>query len=275
MNDRLSGAVTSEHAIQQGWIDVHTHLNFLDHSPEEALSLAQEAGVSHVVTIGTEPEDWPVVLELSQRFAPSVFCTLGLHPHEAQKWNNDLKQFVRENASHSRVVALGEMGLDYYYSHAPHDVQKEVFEDQLRLAVELDLPVEIHTRDADEDTVEILKKFKGQATGLIHCFTGSEYLAQECLNLGFYLSFSGVMTFKNADNLRKIVTETPIDRLFVETDAPFLAPVPHRGKKNTPAYVVATAQKVAELKGVTLEKLQKQTVLNAQTLFKRLAVPGF
>ncbi len=255
------------------WIDIHCHLNMLEGGPAEALKQAQAVGVRNLITIGTEPEDLPLVLSLAEQFSPHVFCTIGIHPHEGVKYSQEVAQFLRKNASNPRVVAIGEIGLDYYYNQSPKEEQIHAFRDQLKIAEEVGLPVEIHTRDAEEDTIDILKEFKGRVNGLIHCFTGTEWLAKEALNLGFNISISGVVTFKNADSLRRIVKDIiPMDRLHVETDAPFLAPVPMRGKKNTSAYVVHTAQVVADLKNVSLQTLSEQTKKNALKLFKKLVL---
>lgn len=253
------------------WIDIHCHLNMLEGGPAEALKQAQSVGVKNLITIGTEPEDLPLVISLAEQFSPNVFCTIGIHPHEGVKYSEEVAAFLRKNSSHPRVVAIGEIGLDYYYNQSPKEEQIHAFRDQLKIAEEVGLPVEIHTRDAEEDTISILKEFKGRVKGLIHCFTGTEWLAKEALDLGFNISISGVVTFKNADSLRNIVKDIiPIDRLHVETDAPFLAPVPMRGKKNTSAYVVHTAQVVADLKNVSLQTLSEQTKKNALNLFKKL-----
>lgn len=252
------------------WIDLHTHLDKLDEGPDEALRLAREAGVRKVVTIGTEPEDLPRVLEFSRKYAPMVYCTLGIHPHEGAIYTAEVGRFIEQNATDPRVIAVGEIGLDYYYKQSPEDAQREAFRAQLDIAARLGLPVEIHTRDAEEDTVKILEEYRGRVNGIIHCFTGTQWLADRCLDLGFNISISGVVTFKNADALRDVVRSLPLDRIHVETDAPFLAPVPQRGKKNTPAFVVHTAKFVAELKGVTEEKLAEQTRLNALKLFPKL-----
>ena len=255
----------------QEWIDVHCHLDHLEGGAAEALKLAQAAGVKNLITIGTEPEDLPLVMQLAEQFAPFVFCTIGIHPHEGVKYSAEVGQFLRKNASHPRVVAIGEIGLDYYYNQSPKEEQIFAFREQLKIAEEVGLPVEIHTRDAEEDTISILKEFKGRVHGLIHCFTGTEWLAKEALDLGYNISISGVVTFKNAESLRKIVKDIiPIDRIHVETDAPFLAPVPMRGRPNTSAYVVHTAQVVADLKNVSLQTLSEQTKKNALTLFKKL-----
>lgn len=255
----------------QEWIDVHCHLDRLEGGPQHALQTAIEAGVKRIITIGTEPDDLPVVMELAEKFSPHVFCTIGVHPHDGVKYNSLVGEFIRKNASHPRVVAVGEIGLDYYYNQSPKDEQIVAFREQLKIAAEVGLPVEIHTRDAEEDTVKILTEFKDDVKGIIHCFTGTEYLAKEALNLGYNISISGVVTFKNAEALRNIVRDiVPLDRLHVETDAPFLAPVPMRGKSNTSAYVVHTAQVVADLKKVSLQTLSEQTNKNAEKLFFKL-----
>lgn len=255
------------------WIDIHCHLNMLDGGAAEALKQAQAAGVKNIITIGTEPEDLPLVMSLAEQFSPNVFCTIGIHPHEGVKYSEEVADFLRKNAAHPRVVAIGEIGLDYYYNQSPKEEQIHAFRDQLKIAEEVGLPVEIHTRDAEEDTISILKEFEGRVKGLIHCFTGTEWLAKEALALGYNISISGVVTFKNADSLRNIVKNIiPLDRIHVETDAPFLAPVPMRGKKNTSAYVVHTAQVVADLKNVSLQTLSEQTKKNALKLFKKLVL---
>jgi TatD DNase family protein len=252
------------------WIDVHVHLDKLEEGVEAALSQARAAGVQRMITIGTEPNDLPVVLELAEKNAPMVYCSLGIHPHEAELWDHRVCDFIREKSSHPRVVALGEMGLDYYYNNSTPQVQKRAFQEQLSLAAELSLPVEIHTRDAESDTVELLRPFKGQVKGIIHCFTGSAWLAQQCLDLGYDISLSGVVTFKNAEALRKIAEFVPLDRLHIETDAPFLAPVPQRGKKNTPAFVVHTAAAVAQIKGISIETLSSHCWNNSRRMFSKM-----
>jgi TatD DNase family protein len=252
------------------WIDLHSHIDKLPEGVDAAVVAAEAAGVGRIITIGTEPADHSVVLAIAQKWYPKVFCTLGVHPHEAKLLSDDVVSWIEKNATAKEVVAVGEIGLDYYYNHSEKGTQLEAFEKQLSLAQKLKMPVEIHTRDAEEDTVEMLKKFKGLVNGVIHCFTGSEWLAFQCLDLGFNISISGVATFKNADSLRKTVQKIPLERLHVETDAPFLAPIPHRGKSNTPAFVVHTAQVVADLKQVSLVELQNLTNSNAEKLFSKL-----
>lgn len=250
--------------------DMHAHINFLEVTPEEAIQEALDNGVKKIVTIGTCPKDLSEVLELSKVHAPYVYCTLGIHPHDAKDYTQEAEDFIRKEAVGDRVIALGEMGLDFYYNESSPEIQKEKFYRQMEMAADLKLPVQIHTRDADRETVEVLKDFRGKVFGVIHCFTGTPELARQCLDLDYNLSISGVVTFKNAEALRSIVKETPLERLQVETDAPFLAPVPMRGKKNRPSYVTYVAEKVAELKSVSLEQLAEQTCRNAYEIFPKL-----
>ncbi len=251
------------------WIDLHAHLDRLEEGVEGAIHLAKQNQVKKIVTIGTEPNDLPLVLSIAQKHYPDVYCTLGVHPHDGIKYNQDAEKFILENIHHKEVVAVGEIGLDYYYNHSEKNEQLKAFRAQLEIAQKSNMPVEIHTRDAEQDTVDLLKEYPG-VNGLIHCFTGTRWLAEQCLNLGFNISISGVVTFKNAHDLRETVKMIPLDRIHVETDAPFLAPVPMRGKQNTPAYVVHTAKVVAELKGITLEQLAAQTRQNAMKLFPKI-----
>jgi TatD DNase family protein len=189
------------------WIDIHTHLDKLEEGADEAIRQAQAAGVKKFITIGTEPSDHEVVLQLAQKYAPHVYCTLGVHPHEGVLYDDKVERFLNENLHRKEVVAVGEIGLDYHYNQSPKEKQLEAFERQLELAKKFKLPVEIHTRDAEEDTVLMLKKFDGQVRGVIHCFTGTAELAIKCLDLGFNISISGVVTFKNAESLRSIVKD--------------------------------------------------------------------
>lgn len=256
------------------WIDIHTHLNMLDIPVEQAVEQAVQLGVTRIITIGTHPNDLELVLGYVDQFSPTVFGTLGIHPEEADAYNDEIEQILLRGYDNPRIVAAGEMGLDYYHQSAPRETQKRVFRRQLDLAVSKNLPVEIHTRDAEEDTIEILREYSGRVKGVLHCFTGSQWLADEALKIGFNISISGIVTFKNAEALRSVIKSLPLDRIHVETDAPFLAPVPHRGKKNVPAFVVNTAEYVAQLKGVTVEELARITRENAAKLFPRLVLPA-
>ncbi|MGZ3773969.1 MAG: TatD family hydrolase [Pseudobdellovibrionaceae bacterium] len=252
------------------WIDIHAHLDKLEEGVEASIAHAQSVGVKKIITIGTEPGDLPVVLEIARKYYPDVYCTLGVHPHDGKVYTEAAGKFIEAHVNEPSVVAVGEIGLDYYYEESPRQVQQDAFRAQMEIAKKTQMPVEIHTRDADEDTVSVLNDFKGTVTGVIHCFTGTEWLARQALDLGYNISISGVVTFKNAESLRQIVKMVPMDRLHVETDAPFLAPVPMRGKKNTPAYVLHTAKYVADLKGVTENQFCEQMRINALKIFPKL-----
>ncbi len=254
-----------------GWIDVHTHLDGLKQTVEEALEQGRAAGLERFITIGTEPADHSVVLEIAKKFYPEVVCTLGVHPHNALAFDSAVEMFLRQNLLAREVVAVGEIGLDYFYSNSEPEVQKQAFRAQLNVADEMQMPVEIHTRDAEQDTVEILNEFGGRIRGMLHCFTGTQWLAEKALDLGLDISISGIVTFKKADALKEVVKFVPLERLHVETDSPFLAPVPHRGVPNTPAFMVHTAQVIADLKQVSLERLQDQAGQNARRLFPKLS----
>ena len=248
------------------WTDVHTHLNMLDISAELAVEEAVDAGVEQIITIGTEPEDWPEVIRFSKNF-PSVKGALGVHPHSAKLYDDKVEKILREKLNEEEIISCGEIGLDYYYEYSEKEKQKEAFYRQMLLASEKKMPVEIHTRSAEEDTVAVLKQFEGSVRGLLHCFTGTWDLARKALDLGFNISFSGIITFKKAEELREVCRKVPLDRLHLETDAPYLAPVPQRGKKNRPAWVVHTAQVVADLHGISLLELSQKTQNNYRNLF--------
>ena len=253
------------------WIDVHTHLDKLEEGVEEALQRGDAAGLGGYITIGTGPSDLPIVLGLAQKYYPKVLCTLGVHPHEAELFDQDTAEFIKSNISRPEVAAVGEIGLDFYYKTSDPQVQRKAFEDQMSLAAQFQMPVEIHTRDAEPETLETLTNFKGQVRGLLHCFTGTLDMAKKALDLDYNISFSGIVTFKNADSLREVLRYVPLDRLHLETDAPFLAPVPHRGRPNTSAYLVHTAEFVRQIRGVSAEELARQTALNLEKLFPKMS----
>ncbi len=248
------------------WTDVHTHLNMQDMDAKDVIKEASSVGVTKIITIGTEPYDWQQVLHNAKSF-PQVKGALGVHPQHAVQYNDDVEQVLKTHLTAPSIVACGEIGLDYHYDNIDKKLQQEVFEKQMTLAGDQQLPVEIHTRDAENDTKGILKKFKGQVRGLLHCFTGTWDLAKWALDMGFHISFSGVVTFKNAQEVKEVCQKVPLDCLHLETDAPYLAPVPFRGKKNKPAWLTHTAQGVADLHGVSLEKLSHITQANCNTLF--------
>lgn len=255
------------------FVDSHCHLNFDDFGEdmEEVILRAQEQKIDTLLSICCTLEEAPSILKIAQTH-DNVFCTVGVHPHEAkptldQTSLEGLKSTLRDHAQDANVLGIGECGLDYYYENSPRDLQVECFRAQLELAEELNLPLSIHTRDAEKETIEMLANHK--VRGVIHCFSGTQWLADEALKLGFYVSFSGIVTFKKADQIRKVAASVPLDRLLLETDAPFLAPVPKRGKRNEPAFMVHTAETVAALKGVSVETLAQQTRQNFFNLFKR------
>jgi TatD DNase family protein len=254
-------------------IDSHCHLDFPDftHELDAVVERALAAGVERMITIGTRPDKAAGIAEIAERF-DSVFFTVGTHPHEAASEAAEDFAALRRFARHPKCVGIGEAGLDYHYNFASPDVAERVFRGQIGLARELKLPVVIHTREAEDDTAAILKDEMGQGafSALLHCFTSSRALAEMALGLGFSISFSGVVTFKNSGELRAIARDAPLDRILVETDAPYLAPVPFRGKRNEPAFVAATARAVAEAKGITPEALAAATRANTLRLFPRL-----
>jgi TatD DNase family protein len=253
-------------------VDSHCHLDFPEFSPEldAVLARAREAGVGHFLTIATELEAFPRVREISE-LSDDIHCTIGVHPHSAAKEVLTSPDILLKECEHPKVVAFGETGLDFYYNNSPRAEQISDFRVHIAAAREASLPLVVHTRDADDDTIAILSEEmeKGGFTGVIHCFTGSERLASAALDLGFYISVSGIATFKKAEALRDVIKEVPLDRLLVETDAPYLAPQPHRGKTNEPAFVVHTAAMLAELKGVTEEELATATTENFFRLFSK------
>ncbi|HXZ17823.1 MAG TPA: TatD family hydrolase [Roseiarcus sp.] len=256
------------------FLDSHCHLDVPDFAGEldAVVKRARAAGVVTMVTIGTRIDKAGRLVEIAETY-DDVYFTVGTHPHEAAAERAGDFAAMRAFAEHPKCVGIGEAGLDYHYNFAAPEVAKRVFRGQIALARELKLPLVVHTREAEEDTAAILKEEMGQGpfAGVMHCFTGSRALADAALDLGLMISFSGVVTFKKSENLRALARDVPLDRILIETDAPYLAPVPHRGKRNEPAFVAETARVVAEAKGVALEALAEATRLNALRLFSRIA----
>lgn len=253
-------------------VDSHCHLDFPELSAElpGVLARASAAGVGAMLTIGTRLDRFAGVRAIAER-APNIWCTVGIHPHEAAAEPIDEPARLLAEASHPRVVGIGEAGLDYYYEHSPPADQTRNFRAHIAAARETRLPLVVHARDADDDLCRILEEeqARGDFPGLIHCFSSGRKLAETALALGMYISISGIVTFKKADDLRAIVRDVPLDRLLVETDAPYLAPVPHRGARNEPAFVTATARSVAALKDVSTDTLAAQTTENFFRLFSK------
>ena len=258
-------------------IDSHCHLDFPDFVDEldAVIDRARSAGVEQMITIGTRIEKAARLVEIAERY-DSVFFTVGTHPHEAAREAAADFAAMRRFAEHPKCVGIGEAGLDYHYDKTPRDIGARVFRTHIAAARQSGLPIVIHARDADTDVAAILQDEmgKGAFKGLLHCFTASALLAEAALSLGLFISFSGVLTFKNSQNLREIARTVPMDRVLVETDAPFLAPVPYRGKRNEPAFVAATARTLAEVKGVSIQTIAQETSANTLRLFSKMPPPA-
>ncbi|WIM13900.1 TatD family hydrolase [Enhydrobacter sp.] len=258
-------------------IDSHCHLDFPELAKDEpgVLARARTAGVAGMLTIGTRLDQFDRVRAIAERHG-NVWCSVGVHPHEAKEEGQRSPDRLIEATHHPKVVGIGETGLDFYYDHSPRDEQAASFRAHIAAARATGLPLIVHTRDADAETGDILEEeyAKGAFCGLIHCFSSGSEVARRALALGMYISISGIVTFKAAESLRAVVRGLPIDRLLVETDAPYLAPVPRRGKTNEPAFVAHTAAKVAELKSVSLVELEAATTENFFRLFGKAERPA-
>ena len=249
------------------FIDTHCHLDKLDSTPEEAIIEAKLAGVQRMVTVSVDEPSLDFVSSMVQQF-PEVYGSVGFHPHDAAELTEDLEQKIRKLAlEEKKLIAIGETGLDYHYMYSSAEVQQQVFSKQLQLAVELNLPVIMHSREAETDTLNILQEIPVLPLGVAHSFTSSFEMAKTLIEMGWYIGINGIVTFKNAEDLREVVSWLPLDRLLLETDSPFLAPTPFRGKPNKPAHIPAIATFIAELRGISLEQLSEQTSANAQRLF--------
>ena len=250
-------------------IDSHTHLDMprLRKDIKKVIERAHNSGVTAMVTVGISLESSRSALEIAEKYS-GIYCTVGLHPHGAHELSEEEIVLYKGIAESEKVVAWGEIGLDYYRDRAPRELQRLCFRQQINLARETNLPVVIHDRDAHEDTLRILKEESAhEVGGVFHCFSGDWDFAKRCLDMGFYISIPGTVTYSNAAKQRDVVRNCPLERLLVETDAPFLTPVPYRGKRNEPAYVVFTARKMAELKDLSLEEISERLTENTVRLF--------
>ena len=258
-------------------VDSHCHLDFpeLHDDLDEVVARAGAANVATMVTICTRLDKFAGVQAIARRF-PQVWCTIGVHPHEAKDHAGLKPSDLVAGSADDKCVAIGECGLDYYYNRSPREDQQQVFRAHIEAARQTGLPLVVHTRDADDDMAEILtsEMRKGEFTGVLHCFSSSQRLARQALDIGFYISMSGIVTFKNAADVQATASFTPLDRLLVETDAPFLAPVPMRGKTNEPSFVPHTAAKCAELQGIGVAELTDATTANFFRLFNKAAPPS-
>jgi TatD DNase family protein len=249
--------------------DTHVHLNAeqFNEDLEEVISRAKEAGVGKMVVVGFDRPTIERAMELVEHY-DFLYASVGWHPVDAIDMTNEDLAWIEELSSHPKVVALGEMGLDYHWDKSPKDVQKEVFRKQIHLAKKVKLPIIIHNREATQDIVDILREEGAEEVGgIMHCFSGSPEIAQECVDMNFYISLGGPVTFKNAKKPKDVAQEIPLERLLIETDCPYLAPHPNRGKRNEPAYVKLVAEQIAELKGISVEEVEKITTENANKLF--------
>lgn len=260
---------------QAYFIDSHCHLDFKDYDGDIApvIERAQNQGVQKFLNICTTLDEAETIINTAQNH-PSVYASVGIHPHEAEDTLNrvtpaDLHDWLVQLSQGAKVIALGETGLDYYYDHSPRNLQQQLFQIHVNVAIETDLPLIIHTRSANADTINILKSHAGKIRGVIHCFSETQWLADQALALGFYISVSGIATFPKSQEIRDILRTVPLDRLLLETDAPFLAPPPYRGKRNEPAYMIETAKILADLKDVNLREIAQNTTENFYTLFNK------
>lgn len=261
------------------WIDAHTHLDSeeLYSRRTEILHRASEVGMKKLLTVNSEASASSFQRTLEVAAMPShfqIYSSLGIHPHHASQYSEELEKLLLENLRHSSVIALGEIGLDYYYDYSTKQEQKDVLRRQLKLSLETRLPIAIHCRDAYGELAEILRMESTDWTGMIHCFTGNKEEAEMLLELGFYISFSGIVTFRNAQTLQEAARFVPMDRLLIETDAPYLAPVPKRGKVNEPAFVAYTGEFIAGLKELDVSDFASQVLANFGDLFPTTCTPA-
>ena len=246
-------------------IDTHAHIDMLENPIEETLSQMESSNVKKAIIPSVEIATMEKVLSLGQKY-DNLYSMLGIFPTEAKTFSEDIEQYIESNID--KIVAIGEVGLDYYWDKSFKDLQKEVFIKQIELANKYELPIVIHDREAHKDTYDILKEYNKSSEVLFHCFSGSVEFMKECVKQGWYIAIGGVVTFKNAKNIKDVAKEVPLDKLVLETDSPYLTPVPFRGKSNTPAYVKYVAEEISNLKSIPLEEIIDITTTNAERLFK-------
>lgn len=249
-------------------IDTHTHINCIDDfSIDEILKNASDNGVEKLIVPSAYASDIDIVAELASKYE-NVYGLLGVHPSEVKDWTDDLIDKIKEFAKSPKIVGIGEIGLDYYWDKSFNDLQKEVFIKQIKLANELNFPISVHDREAHKDSFDILTEFNKNSIVIMHCFSGSVEFMHECVKQGWYIAIGGVVTFKNAIKMKEVAKEVPLDKLLIETDAPYLTPVPYRGKTNQPAYVKYVAEEIANLRNTSFEEINEQTTKNAKLVFK-------
>lgn len=248
-------------------IDTHSHINMLENiTVDEAIQNASENGVEKIIVPSAYPRDIDEVMSLVETKI-NVYGMLGVHPTEVKDWSDSLIDKIKEYSIHPKIVAIGEIGLDYYWDKSFNELQKEVFIKQVNLANELNLPICIHDREAHKDTFDILKEYNKNSKVVMHCFSGSSEFAKECVKEGWYIALGGVVTFKNAVKVKEVAKDVPLENLLLETDAPYLTPVPFRGEENQPAYVKYVADEIAKIRGISVEEIDKITTDNAKKVF--------
>lgn len=248
-------------------IDTHTHINMIESiSIEEILNNAKENGIEKVIVPSANPKDFPEIVELINKY-DNVYGMLGVHPSDAKDWDDSLINQIKDLCNNKKIVAIGEIGLDYYWDKSFNDLQMDVFIKQIKLANELNLPLDVHDREAHKDTFDILKQYNINSKVVMHCFSGSVEFAKECVKEGYYLGIGGVVTFKNAIKMKEVAKHIPLEYIILETDAPYLTPVPYRGTENQPAYVKYVAEEIAKLKEISYEEVKNVTTSNAERIF--------
>jgi TatD DNase family protein len=250
-------------------VDSHAHLQWtsFDKDRERVINRAMEADVKYIVNIGYDLDGSKKAIELAEKYE-GLYATIGMHPHNASEFNEKVLDGLRRLSENPKVVAIGEIGLDYYRNLSPKAAQQKAFEAQLILAQELELPVVIHDRDAHADVLKTLSKFKGKLTGVMHCFSGSLEMAEQCVKMDYYISFAGPITFPNANKLHETAKTIDLDKILIETDCPWLAPQEMRGKRNEPAFLPFTAEKIANIRGISLDALAEATTKNTKQIFQ-------
>ena len=249
-------------------IDTHTHINMIEGiTVEDVLKNANENGVDKLIVPTANPKDFEGIMKLINKY-DNVYGMLGVHPSDAKDWDDKLIDEIKNLAQNKKIVAIGEVGLDYYWDKSFNDLQKEIFIKQIKLANELNLPIDVHDRDAHKDTFDILKEYNNGSKVVMHCFSGSVEFAKECIKEGWYLGIGGVVTFKNAVKMKEVVQAVALEHILLETDAPYLTPVPYRGQENQPAYVKFVAGEIAKLRRITLEEVIRITAQTSELIFK-------
>lgn len=248
-------------------IDTHSHINMIKGlSLYEIIKNAFDNGIDKIIVPSAYPADMENIMDLVNKY-DNVYGMLGIHPSEVKSWDDSFIEKIKNYAKNSKIAAIGEIGLDYYWDKSFNDLQKEVFIKQIKLANELNLPIDIHDREAHKDTYDIIQEHNNGSKVIMHCFSGSVEFARECVKAGFYLGIGGVVTFKNAVKMKEVAKDIPLERILLETDAPYLTPVPFRGKENQPAYVKYVAEEIASLRGISVEEVAQITTENAKTVF--------